>query len=87
MDEIIFSLKARELVANYYNHFVTGGKVNISDVYIVWLSKVLQNNKALLSTPFPDNRYFEVTYNGDKDEFYLDCYVKNYNACIKRSEA
>jgi hypothetical protein len=49
----------------------------------VWLCKTLQNNKALLSTDEPDGRYYEVTYNGDKQEFYFDAYIKEHNQLIK----
>lgn len=56
------------------------------DVYVVWLSKVLQNNKALLSTTYPDTRYYEITYNGDKNEFYFDAYVKEINQVIDGKE-
>ena len=49
------------------------------DVYVVWLSKTLQNGKALLSTTLPDGMYYEVTYNGDKKEFYVDAYKKVVN--------
>ncbi len=53
------------------------------DVYVVWVCKTLQNNKALLSTTLPDGLYFEVTYNGDKKELYFDAYHKLENRCIK----
>lgn len=56
------------------------------DIYVVWISKVLQNNKALLSTTCPDTRYYEITYNGDKNEFYFDAYVKEINQTIDRKE-
>lgn len=56
------------------------------DIYVVWISKVLQNNKALLSTTYPDTRYYEITYNGDKNEFYFDAYVKEINQCIDGKE-
>ena len=52
------------------------------DIYVVWLSKTLQNNKALLSTDKGDGRYYEVTYNGDKDEFYVDMYKKELNRAV-----
>ena len=52
------------------------------DIYVVLLSKVLQNNKELLSTTYPDTRYYEITYNGDKNEFYFDAYVKEINQTI-----
>jgi len=30
--------------------------------------------------------YYEITYNGDKKEFYLDAYKKWQNVCIKEVE-
>ena len=56
--------------------------VTAEDVYVVWFCKTLQNWKALLSTDLPDGMYFEVTYNGDKKEAYLDAYKKIRNVKI-----
>lgn len=53
------------------------------DVFVVWYCKTLQNFKALLSTTLFDGMYYEVTYNGDKDEIYFDAYKKFENICIK----
>ena len=53
------------------------------DIYVVWSCKTLQNNKALLSTNILDGMYYEITYNGDKNELYLDAYKKQFNQCIK----
>lgn len=66
-----------------YYHSKLKTEVNLNDIYIVWNCKTLQNNKALLSTTIPDTRYFEITYNGDKNELYFDSYVKESNKCIK----
>ena len=55
-------------------------------VFIVWYCKTLQNHKALLSTSLPDGMYYECTYNGDKDELYLDAQKKFENSCIKGKE-
>lgn len=52
------------------------------DIYVVWWCKTLQNWKALVSTTLPDGMYYEVTYNGDKHETYLDAYKKFDNVCI-----
>lgn len=79
--------KCRELVRDYFNERVekTANKtISIDDVYIVWSCKTLQNFKALLSTTVADGMYYEITYNGDKDEFYLDAYKKWENVCISR---
>ena len=53
------------------------------DVFVVWSCKTLQNNKALVSTTISDGMYYELTYNGDKKELYLDVYKKWENKCIK----
>lgn len=77
--------KAKELVVNYFNSRVdkTDNVVlTQDDVYIVWFSKTLQNWKALVSTTVSDGMYYEVTYNGDKKETYLDVYKKWENKRI-----
>ena len=62
-----------------FNHDIT-----IDDVYVVWYCKTLQNHKALLSTNVSgDGAYYEFTYNGDKEELYLDAYKKKSNMCIR----
>lgn len=53
------------------------------DVYVVWYSKSLKNHKALLSTTVCDGMYYELTYNGEKDELYMDAYKKWENICIE----
>ena len=58
-------------------------KITVDDVYVVWCCKTLQNHKALLSTTAPYGMYYEFTYNGDKDELYMDAYKKWENICYK----
>ena len=73
-------------IVNYFNNRVdkTDNKVlTKDDVFVVWSCKTLQNNKALLSTTVSDGMYYELTYNGDKQELYLDAYKKWENKCIK----
>lgn len=53
------------------------------EVYVVWCCKTLQNNKALLSTTLQDGMYYELTYNGNKDQLYLDAYRKVENVCFE----
>jgi hypothetical protein len=60
-------------------------QITTNDVFMVWCCKTLQNNKALLSTTLFDGMYYEFTYNGDKDEMYMDAYKKWENKCIRRS--
>ena len=81
--------KAKQIVIDYYNEHVEitdNKKLKESEVFIVWFSKTLQNWKALVSTTISDGMYYEVTYNGDKKETYLDAYKKWENVCIKDEE-
>jgi hypothetical protein len=71
---------------NYANEHVDktdGVLITTDDVYVVWMCKTLQNSKALLSTTLFDGMYYELTYNGNKKELYLDAYKKFENKCIK----
>lgn len=52
------------------------------EVHLVWYSKSLQNFKGMFCQLSPDDFYYEVTYNGDKQEMYLDKYVKVFNKLI-----
>ena len=74
---------SKEVVAKYTNEHTdatdNGEKMTADDVYVVWYCKTLQNHKALLSTPRPDGMYYEMTYNGDREEAYLDAYKKFSN--------
>ena len=81
----------KRLVVDYVNNSeyttIDGHRPYIKEmhVFVVWICKTLQNNKALLSTTIDsDPRYYEITYNGDKEEFYFDAYDKLLNKCITR---
>ena len=74
--------KAKQIVVDYFNsHLGTMGKrlITVEEVFIVWFSKTLQNWKALVSTTANDGMYYEITYNGDKKETYVDVYKKLEN--------
>lgn len=76
---------AKQAVVDYFNSRVdkTDNKqITLEDVFIVWFSKTLQNWKALVSTTVSDGMYYELTYNGDKKELYLDAYKKWENLCL-----
>lgn len=54
--------------------------VDLSNVFVVWSCKTLQNYKCLVSTTVSgDGIYAEYTYNGDKQEMYEDVYKKLTN--------
>ena len=76
----------KEQVVEYFNYHIDKtdhALIKEDDVYIVWSCKVLQNNKALAYTTVPDGMYYEVTYNGDKGELYLDAYKKWENVMVR----
>lgn len=83
MDYKAFEAIVRKTVADYTNRASMADAVSPNEVYIVWSCKTLQNWKALAATPLPDGRYFEITYNGDKRELYLDAYQKEANEVTK----
>lgn len=69
----------KEKVVEYFNvkaDKTDEVKITKDDVFVVWYCKTLQNAKALLSTTVSDGMYYELTYNGDKKELYLDAYKK-----------
>lgn len=89
MDERKFVKFCRKVVADYANAHIdkTDGKqITEDDVYVVWLCKVLQNNKACLSTTLFDGMYYEITYNGNKGEAYVDAYKKWENFVVEVKE-
>jgi hypothetical protein len=60
-----------------------GDELTIKDLHLVWFSKALRNFKCVIVDLLPNSRYYECTYNGDKDELYVDVYVKEHNRLIK----
>jgi hypothetical protein len=87
-----FQTTARTIVMEYFNNHkdVTDEYVMVlSDTYVVWFCKTLQNWKALVSTNVPDGVYYEVTHNGEGDigQTYLDVYKKHENVVIRDEDA
>lgn len=88
-DSYQFEVICKNAIINYFNNRVEktdNKKINIKDVYVVWMCKTLQNSKALLSTNVPDGLYYEFTYNGDKKELYMDVYKKWENIKIDEKD-
>lgn len=86
MNDKEFQTLIKEQVAKYANEHLdkTDGKqITEDDVFIVWSCKTLQNSKALASTTLFDGMYYELTYNGDKNQLYFDAYKKFQNICIQ----
>lgn len=72
--------QAKYCVLQYYriNHI----DMDMDDIFVVWFCKTLQNWKALVGTKRNDH-YFEITYNGDQDETYVDVYSKSKNYVLE----
>lgn len=86
MTDIIFMNFVKNEVANYTNKHLDKSdnkEITADDVFIVWICKTLQNNKALASTTLFDGMYYEITYNGDKGEAYIDAYKKWENYSVE----
>lgn len=86
-DSYEFEVICKNIIIDYYNSRVEktdNKKIGIKDVYVVWMCKTLQNSKALLSTNVSDGMYYEITYNGDKDEIYFDAYKKWENIVVPK---
>jgi hypothetical protein len=85
-NDTFFDLCKREVVEYFNQHAdkTDHKKITEDDVFIVWACKILQNNKALVSTTVPDGMYYEVTYDGDKQQAYVDIYKKwqNYSVIV-----
>ena len=81
---VVCDSKAMDIVHNYIVDHLdkSDGKIKDFSVYIVWKCKTLQNWKWLLSSTLPDGMYYELTFNGDKGEYYLDAYKKIENKVI-----
>lgn len=76
---------AMQIVREYaLEHLDKSDSVPDFDVFTVWKCKTLQNLKFLISTSLHDGMYYELTYNGYQQEWYLDAYKKFENRVIKK---
>lgn len=85
MNEKEFVALVKKTVADYANQNLDktdGKKITEDDVFIVWMCKTLQNSKAMASTTLFDGMYYELTFNGNKQELYVDAYKKWQNFTV-----
>lgn len=52
---------------------------NIQQIQMVWFAHVLGNKRAILIDNGMNMRMYEVTYNREKNELYVDVYEKQHN--------
>lgn len=89
MDNTEFLKLCKQTIVNYHNEqadVIDGKLITPWNVYVVWSCKTLQNNKAMLSTDVGNGMYYELTYNGDKKELYVDVYKKWENRKLKLAD-
>lgn len=73
---------ALNIVRNYILEHLDKSDPEVKfEVFTVWKAKILRNWKYLISSTLNDGMYYEMTYNGDKKEWYLDAYKKFENRC------
>lgn len=80
-----FIKESKDIVREYvYEHLDVTDNIGKEDfdVFIVWYAYELGNQKAMISTSIADGMYYEVTYNANKFEIYLDAYKKFENRVI-----
>lgn len=58
----------------------------IQDISVVWMAHLLNNKKGVFVDNGKNMRLYEVTYNKERDEMYLDMYEKRVNKPIPADE-
>ena len=77
--------RAQEIVQQYIvDHLDKSDGECIFETYVVWKAKILQNWKYLISSTLPDGMYYELTFDGDAQQWYLDAYKKFDNQVIPK---
>ena len=59
-----------------------GEEYDISRIQMVWFAHLLGHKKAILVDNGMNHRFYEVTYNREKGEMYVDAYTKVSNTVI-----
>lgn len=81
-----YPVQARVLTCSYVNarspKLPAGEEITLGSIHIVWFTKTLQNWKCLLICDHTPGMFYEVTFNGDKDEAYIDAYKKTENVVV-----
>lgn len=78
-DEFLYGC-VRDIVSHYTNTMYAAEAghppCKHEDVFTVWYCKTLQSYKALASSPMSGGIYYEVTYDGNLNEIYVEVYKK-----------
>jgi hypothetical protein len=74
-----FLTLAKELVVDNYNRHHDSGRtppLTMGDVFIVWFVKTLENWKAVVGSSVLRGLLYEVSYNGEESEAYIEIFKK-----------
>lgn len=75
--------KSKQLVVDLVLE-TEGVELLVENIVYVWYSKTLKNHKVILTDLYAHRQeLYEVTYNGELGEFYVDVYTKQANKKIK----
>ena len=75
--------RAFELVRDYIRaHIDKSLGIKKFDLFIVSKTKCLRHWKYTICTDIPDDKHYELIFNGEKKEWYLDVYKRLGNQCI-----
>lgn len=81
--------KAAQAILDYWNTRFADSYLAVpytrNDLVTVWFCYILGGWKTLMFINSDPGNYFEVTYNRDKGEMYIDHYVKVMNIAIPDS--
>lgn len=62
-----------------------GNAKDVNEMHTVWFARILGAMKCIIIDLNPDNSdMYEVTYNAEKDEMYVDKYEKVANVGLNR---
>ena len=78
-----FEKQAKKAVAEALG---TAVGIGPEDLETVWFAHVMGFKKCLLYCPEMPNSYFEVTYNRDRNQIYVDIYNKAKNFLFVRDD-
>lgn len=79
---LIYDLIKTELDRPNGKHHGQHPTFGLDEVKLVWFCYILGGWKALVTTTLPYEMYYEVTYNKEKAETYIDMYKKHGNVVV-----
>jgi Family of unknown function (DUF6275) len=89
LDPDRFLQRAKRLVAENYNTHHDAEMtppLGIDDVYIIWFTKVLTSWKAVVCSTVVRGLMWVVTFNGPRNEAYIEIYRKINNVVVSKGE-